>query len=148
MWLSLSFGKYQLAPVGDFLSNIHFLDWISGQTYTLDEMRMRKLDCRLRLAVVWRDCLDGVRKAKHMHVPTAISRRHEGVTKGSKLAPSGRPPKCPLDDDPSVQTKRGRLEHVKRKQNLRLNELQNQTNHHKWSWTLSLEFTKTLIGLL
>ena len=66
-----------------------------------------------------------------MHVqPTAISRRREGVTKGSKLAPSGRPPKRPLDDDPSVQTKRGRLEHVKRKQN-RLNELQNQANHHK-----------------
>ena len=69
---------------------------------------------------------------RHMHVqPTAISRRREGVTKGSKLAPSGRPPKRPLDDDPSVQTKRGRLEHVKRKQNLRLNELQNQANHHK-----------------
>ena len=67
-----------------------------------------------------------------MHVqPTAISRRREGVTKGSKLGPSGRPPKRPLDDDPSVQTKRGRLEHVKRKQNLRLNELQNQTNHHR-----------------
>ena len=65
-----------------------------------------------------------------MHVkPTAIYRRRERVTKGSKLAPSGRPPKRPLDDDPSVQTKRGRLEHVKRKQNLRLNELQNQANH-------------------
>ena len=37
--------------------------------------------------------------------PTAISRRREGVTKGSKLAPSGRPPKRPLDDDPSAQTK-------------------------------------------
>ena len=64
-----------------------------------------------------------------MHVqPTAISTRREGVTKGGKLAPSGRPPKRPLDDDPNVQTKRGRLEHVKRKLNLRLNELQ---NHHK-----------------
>ncbi len=42
-----------------------------------------------------------------MHVqPTAISRRREGVTKGSKLGPSGRPPKRPLDDDPSAQTKR------------------------------------------
>ena len=68
-----------------------------------------------------------------MHVqPTAISRRREGVTKGSKVARSGRPPKRPLDDDPSAQTKRGRLEHVKGKQNLRLHELQNQANpHHK-----------------
>jgi len=64
-----------------------------------------------------------------MHVqPTAISRRRKRVTKGSKLAPSGRPPKRPLDDDPSAQTKRGRLEHVKRK---RLNELHNRANHHK-----------------
>ena len=54
-----------------------------------------------------------------MHVQsTAMSRRREGVTKGSILAPSGRPPKRPLDDDPSAQTKRGRLEHVRRKQNL------------------------------
>ena len=70
---------------------------------------------------------------RHMHVqPTAISRRREGLTKGSKLALSGRPPKRLLDDDdPSVQTKRGKLDHVKRKQNLRLNELQNQANHHK-----------------
>ena len=37
-------------PVCDFLSDVHFLDLISGQTYTLDEMRMRKLGCRLCLA--------------------------------------------------------------------------------------------------
>ena len=38
------------ATVRDFLSDVHFLDLISGQTYTLDEMRMRKLDCKLCLA--------------------------------------------------------------------------------------------------
>ena len=68
-----------------------------------------------------------------MHVqPTAISRRREGVTKGNKMAPSGRPPKHPLTDcDINVQIKRGRPDHTKRKQNLRLNELSNQTNHHR-----------------
>ena len=68
-----------------------------------------------------------------MHVqPTAISRRREGVTKGSKMAPSGRPPKRPLTEcDINVQTKRGRPDHVKRKQNLRSNELNNQANHHR-----------------
>ena len=68
-----------------------------------------------------------------MHVqPTAISRRREGVTKGSTMAPSGRPPKHPLTDrDVNVQIKRGRPDHTKRKQNLRLNELLNQANHHK-----------------
>lgn len=70
---------------------------------------------------------------RRMHVqPTAISRRREGVTKGSKMAPSGRPPKRPLTDcDINVQMKRGRPDHTKRKQNLRLNEQLNQTNHHK-----------------
>ena len=70
---------------------------------------------------------------RHMHVqPTAISRRREGVTKGSKMAPSGRPPKRPLTDcDINVQTKRGRPDYIKRKQNLRLNQEKNQTNHHK-----------------
>ena len=72
---------------------------------------------------------------RHMHVqPTAISRRREGISKGSKLAPNGRPPKRPLDkncDDPTFQIKRGRADHVKRKQNLRQNELKNQANHHK-----------------
>ena len=70
---------------------------------------------------------------RRMHVqPTAISRRREGVTKGSKMAPSGRPPKRPLTEcDINVQTKRGRPDHVKRKQNLRSNELNNQANHHK-----------------
>jgi len=92
----------------DFLSDVHFLDFISGQTY-IDKMRMRKLDCKL--GTVWRDCqvFDGVRKAsgtRHMHVqPTVISRRREGVTKGIKLARSGRPPKRPLDDDPSAPDK-------------------------------------------
>ena len=70
---------------------------------------------------------------RRMHVqPTAISRRREGVTKGSKMAPSGRPPKHPLSElDPNIQVKRGRPNHVKRKQNLRLNEAKNQANHHK-----------------
>ena len=48
------------------------------------------------------------------------------------MAPSGRPPKRPLSElDPNIQVKRGRPNHVKRKQNLRLNEAQNQANHHK-----------------
>ena len=70
---------------------------------------------------------------RRMHVqPTAISRRREGVTKGSKMAPSGRPPKRPLTDwDINVQTKSGQPDHIKRKLNLRLNEQLNQTNHHK-----------------
>lgn len=64
--------------------------------------------------------------------PTAISRRRDGATKGSKMAPSGRPPKRPLSEmDPNIQIKRGRPDYVKRKQNLRLNELQNQANQHK-----------------
>ena len=41
-----------------------------------------------------------------MHVqPTAISRRREGVAKGNKMVPSGRPPKRPLEHDTNVQTK-------------------------------------------
>ena len=68
-----------------------------------------------------------------MHVqPTAVSRRRDGVPKGCKMAPSGRPPKRPLSEcDPNIQVKRGRLDHVKRKQNLRLNQERNQSNHHK-----------------
>ena len=55
---------------------------------------------------------------RHMHVqPTAIS-RIRGVTKGSGMAPSCRPPKRPLTDcDVNVQIKR------ERKQNLGLNKL-------------------------
>lgn len=69
---------------------------------------------------------------RHMKVqPTAISRRRAGIAKGSKLAPSGRPPKRPSGEDPNIQIKRGRNDHVKRKQNLRRNELKNQSNHHK-----------------
>ncbi len=70
---------------------------------------------------------------RRMHVqPTAISRRREGITKGSKMAPSGRPPKRPLSElDINIQVKRGRPNNVKRKQNLRLNEAQSQANHHK-----------------
>ena len=69
---------------------------------------------------------------RHMKVqPTAISRRRPGISKGSKLASSGRPPKRSLSEDPNIQTKRGRSDHVKRKQNLRQNELKNQANHHK-----------------
>ncbi len=69
---------------------------------------------------------------RHMKVqPTAISRRRAGISKGSKLAPSGRPPKRSLDKDPNVQIKRGRKDHMKRKQNLRQNEFKNQANHFK-----------------
>ena len=72
----------------------------------------------------------GTRK---MHVqPTAISRRRNGITKGSHMALSGRPCKRQLEDnDENTQTKRGRKEHTKRKQNLRKNELKNQANHFK-----------------
>ena len=71
-----------------------------------------------------------------MHVqPTALSRRREGITKVSKMAPSGRPPKHPLSElDPNSQVNRGRFDHAKRKQNLRLNEAQNQANHHKHAY--------------
>lgn len=69
---------------------------------------------------------------RHMHVqPTSISRRRAEISKGSKLAPAGRPPKHSHEPDPNVQSKRGRPDHVKRKQNLRHNELKNQTNYHK-----------------
>jgi len=64
--------------------------------------------------------------------PIAISRRRSGFSRGTKLAPSGRPPKRMLDDaDVHVQKKRGRSEHLKRKQNLRQNELKNCANHFK-----------------
>lgn len=68
-----------------------------------------------------------------MHIqPTAISRRRSGVSRGNQMAPSGRPRKRPLDNaDCNVQTKRGRGEHVKRKQNLKLNVTKNQANHIK-----------------
>ena len=51
----------------------------------------------------------GTRK---MHVqPTAISRRRNGITKGSHMAQSGRPCKRHLEDrDESTQTKRGKKE--------------------------------------
>ena len=64
--------------------------------------------------------------------PTAISRRREGITKGSRMALSGRPCKRHLEyRDESTQIKRGRRDHTKRKQNLRLNELKKQANHYK-----------------
>ena len=63
--------------------------------------------------------------------PTAIARRRAGIARGSKLAPSGRPPKRSHGEDPNIQNKRGRSDHVKRKQNLRQNELKNQANHFK-----------------
>lgn len=71
--------------------------------------------------------------SRHMHVqPTAISRRREGVTRGNQMAPSGRPRKRLNDEaDCNVQHKRGRAEHTKRKQNLKLNETKNQANHFK-----------------
>ena len=47
------------------------------------------------------------------------------------MAPSGRPPKRPLEHDTNVQTKQRSSEYVKRKQNLKLNETQNQANHQK-----------------
>ena len=76
--------------------------------------------------------LTQVAGTRRMHMqPTAITRRREGISKGSKMAPSGRPPKRPQEHDPSVQAKRGRPDHVKRKQDLRLNEEQNQANSHK-----------------
>ena len=74
----------------------------------------------------------GIAGTKLMKVqPTAISQRQPGISKGSKLARSGRPPKRQLDEDPNVQTKRGRSDHTKRKQNLKQNELKNQANHFK-----------------
>ncbi len=64
--------------------------------------------------------------------PTAISRRRDGIARGSNMAPSGRPVKrSHPDPDCNVQNKRGRKEHTKRKQNLRQNELKNQANHFK-----------------
>ncbi len=64
--------------------------------------------------------------------PTAVSRRRSGISRGSKLAPSGRPPKRKLEDaDVNIQKKRGRSEHTKRRQNLKLNELKNCANHFK-----------------
>lgn len=63
--------------------------------------------------------------------PTAIARRCAGIARGSKLAPSGRPPKRPHGEDPNIHNKRGKSDHVKRKQNLRQNELKNQSNHFK-----------------
>ena len=68
-----------------------------------------------------------------MHVqPTAISRRRKGITKGSHMAPSGRPCKRYLEHpDENTQSKRGRKQHTKRKQSLRQNELKNQANHFK-----------------
>jgi len=63
---------------------------------------------------------------------TAISRRHSCLSRGNKLAPSGRPPKRTLDNaDVNVQKKRVRGEHVKYKQNLRKNEFKNCANHFK-----------------
>ena len=72
----------------------------------------------------------GTRK---MHVqPTAISRRRKGITKGSHMAPSGCPSKRHLEHpDESTQTKCGRKEHSKHKQNLRQNERKDQANHFK-----------------
>jgi hypothetical protein len=66
--------------------------------------------------------------------PTAISRRRSGVNKGSRMAHSGRPRKRPahnLTKDPYIQTKRGKQDNIKRKQNLRQNEVKNQANHFK-----------------
>ena len=60
--------------------------------------------------------------------PTAISRR-KGTSKGSKLALCGRPAR--MNKDENTQTRRGRQEHTKRKQNLRQNELKNQPNQFK-----------------
>ena len=75
--------------------------------------------------------------------PTAMSRRREGAPRGSKMATSGRPPKrVNPQPDCAVQTKRGRKEHVKRRQNLRQNE-QKKTgkSFQTWSWTLALATT-------
>lgn len=74
--------------------------------------------------------------SRHMHVqPTAVSRRREGVTRGNKMATSGRPSKRLRDEveqtDCNVQYKRGRADHTKSKQNLKLNIMKNQSNHFK-----------------
>ena len=64
--------------------------------------------------------------------PTAISRRREGAPRGSKMASSGRPVKrLHPEPDCAVQSKRGKKDHIKRRQNLRQNELKNQANHFK-----------------
>ena len=70
---------------------------------------------------------------RQIHVqPTALSRRREGIPKGSQRAPAGRPQKRLLEQsDCHIQTKRGKQDHVKRKQNLILNERKNQPNHFK-----------------
>ena len=49
------------------------------------------------------------------------------------MAQSGRPPTRILSEpaDLNTQTKRGKPDHIKRKQCLRLKESQNQANHHK-----------------
>ena len=61
--------------------------------------------------------------------PTALSRRQRPA-KGSKLALSGRPVGKKIMDC-NTQTRRGRQEHTKRKQNLRKNELKNLPNQFK-----------------
>lgn len=71
--------------------------------------------------------------SRRIHVqPTAISRRREGISRGSNMAPSGRPVKrTHPESDANIQVKRGRKDHTKRKQNLRQNERKNQANHFK-----------------
>ena len=44
------------------------------------------------------------------------------------MVPRGRPPNRPLEHDTNVQTKRGRSEYVKRKQNLKPKIKQTTTN--------------------
>ena len=64
--------------------------------------------------------------------PTAISRRRDGAPRGNKMATGGRPVKrLHPEPDCAVQNKRGKKDHVKRKQNLRKNELKNQANQFK-----------------
>ena len=55
---------------------------------------------------------------RRIHVqPTALSRRREGIPKGSQCAPAGRPPKRLLEQsDCHIQTNRDQQDHVKRKQ--------------------------------
>ena len=56
----------------------------------------------------------------------------EGAPRGSKMACSGRPVKrLHPEPDSAVQSKRGKKDHIKRRQNLRRNELKNQANHFK-----------------
>ena len=64
--------------------------------------------------------------------PTAMSRHRDGAPRGNMMATGGRPVKR-LHPEPDVLYKINvaKKDHVKRKQNLRKNELKNQANQFK-----------------